>query len=45
MGWEKLVAGEKKRMAGERLDNKERNWSEEGKKVKQKERQKKEKQR
>lgn len=40
MGWEKLAAGEKKRMAGERLDNKERNWSEEGKKVKQKERQK-----
>ncbi len=30
-------------MAGERLDNEERDWSEEGKKVKQKERQKKEK--
>ena len=27
-------------MAGERLDNEERDWSEEGKKVKQKERQK-----
>lgn len=28
-------------MVGERLDNKERDWSEDGKKVKQKERQKK----
>lgn len=28
-------------MAGERLDNEERDWSEDGKKVKQKERQKK----
>lgn len=27
-------------MVGERLDNKERDWSEDGKKVKQKERQK-----
>lgn len=30
-------------MVGERLDNEERDWSKEGKKVKQKERQKKEK--